>query len=170
LSDQDRKNIDLILLTIGVLIGVAVGLFVIARGMGNETMALMQMNDPEYQAVVNERIEPFGRLVLHGETVDDEADVAAVVGAEAAPAALTGPQVYNAACIACHGGGIAGAPKTGDKAAWAPRMAAGMDSLNNNALNGLQGSAGFMPPKGGRSDLSDEEIIAAVQYLADQAK
>jgi cytochrome c5 len=45
-----------------------------------------------------------------------------------------------------------------------------MGSLNNNALNGLQGSAGYMPPKGGRSDLSDEEIIAAVQYLADQAK
>jgi cytochrome c5 len=170
LSDQDRKNIDLILLTIGVLICVAVGLFVIARGMGNETMARMQMNDPEYQAVVNQRIEPFGRLVLDGETVADEADVAAVVGAEAAPALLTGPQVYNAACIACHGGGIAGAPKTGDKAAWAPRIAAGMDSLNNNALNGLTGAAGFMPPKGGRSDLSDEEIIAAVQYLTDQAK
>jgi cytochrome c5 len=170
LSDQDRKNIDLILLTIGVLICVAVGLFVIARGMGNETMARMQMNDPEYQAVVNERIEPFGRLVLDGETVADEADVAAVVGAEVAPALLTGPQVYNAACIACHGGGIAGAPKTGDKAAWAPRIAAGMDSLNNNALNGLTGAAGFMPPKGGRSDLSDEEIIAAVQYLTDQAK
>jgi cytochrome c5 len=170
LSDQDQKNIDLILLTIGLLIGVAVGLFVIARDVNNETMARMQMNDPEYQAVVNERIEPYGRLVLDGETVADEADVAAVVGAEAAPALLTGPQVYNAACIACHGGGIAGAPKTGDKAAWAPRLAAGMGSLNNNALNGLQGSAGYMPPKGGRADLSDEEIIAAVQYLADQAK
>jgi cytochrome c5 len=166
---DDQKNIDLILLTIGVLIGVAVGLFVIARDMSNETMARMELNDPVVQAAVDERIKPAGRVVLHGETVADEADVAAVVGAEAAAVLLTGPQVYNAACIACHGGGIAGAPKTGDAAAWGPRIAAGMDSLNNNAIIGFQGSAGFMPPKGGRADLSDGEIQAAVQYLVDQA-
>jgi cytochrome c5 len=170
LSDQDNKIVDLILLTIGILIAVAVALFVISRNMGNETMTHMQMNDPEIQAAINKRIEPLGQLVLDGETVADEAEVAAVVGAEAAPALLTGPQVYNAACMACHGGGIAGAPKTGDAAVWAPRIAQGMDTLNKNALNGLQGSAGFMPPKGGRADLSDEEIIAAVQYLVDQAQ
>jgi cytochrome c5 len=170
LSDQDNKIVDLILLTIGILIAVAVALFVISRNMGNETMTHMQMNDPEIQAAINKRIEPLGQLVLDGETVADEAEVAAVVGAEAAPALLTGPQVYNAACMACHGGGIAGAPKTGDAAVWAPRIAQGMDTLNTNALNGLQGSAGFMPPKGGRADLSDEEIIAAVQYLVDQAQ
>jgi cytochrome c5 len=167
---DDQKNIDLILLTIGVLIAVAVGLFVIARDMSNETMARMELNDPVVQAAVDERIRPAGYVVLDGETVEDEADVAAVVGAEVALEKLSGPQVYNAACIACHGGGIAGAPKTGDTAAWGPRIAAGMDSLNNNALNGLSGSAGFMPPKGGRADLSDEEILAAVQYLVDQTK
>ncbi len=170
MSDQDRKNIDLILLTIGVLIGVAVGLFVIARDMGNESMARIQMNDPVYQAAVNKRIAPFGRLVLDGETVADEADVARVVEAEAAAVMLTGPQVYNTACIACHGGGIAGAPTTGDAAAWAPRIAQGMDTLGQNAINGIQGSAGFMPPKGGRTDLSDAEILAAVQYLVDQTQ
>jgi len=167
---DDQKNIDLILLTIGVLIGVAVGLFVIARDMSNATMARMEMNDPAIQAAVNERIAPAGRVVLDGEKVEDEADVAAVVGAEVAPAVMTGPQVYNAACIACHGGGIAGAPKTGDKAAWSARISAGMDTLNSNAINGLQGSAGFMPPKGGRADLSDEEIILAVEYLVEQAQ
>jgi cytochrome c5 len=169
LSD-DRKNIDLILLTIGLLIGVVVALFVIARGMGNETMDRMKLNDPEYQAAVNERIQPFGKLVLDGEIVADEAEVARVVEAEEAPVMLTGPQVYNAACIACHGGGIAGAPATGDAAAWGPRIAQGMGTLKQNALNGLQGSAGYMPPKGGRADLSDDEIIAAVQYLVDQAQ
>ena len=170
MSDQDNKIVDLILLTIGILIAVAVVIFVISRNMGNETMSHMQMNDPAIQAAINERIEPFGQVVLDGETVVDEAEVAAVVGAAEAPALLTGPQVYNVACMACHGGGIAGAPKTGDAAVWAPRIAQGMDTLNKNALNGLQGSAGFMPPKGGRGDLSDEEIIAAVQYLVDQAK
>ena len=167
---DDQKNIDLIVLTIAVLIGISVGLFVIARDVSNETMARMQLNDPAVQAAVNERIAPFGRVVLDGEVVEDEADVAAVVEAEAAPAMMTGPQVYNVACMACHGGGIAGSPKTGDVAAWAPRIAQGMDTLNSNAINGLQGSAGYMPPKGGRTDLSDEEIIAAVQYLVDESK
>lgn len=167
---DDQKNIDLILLTIGVLIGVAVGLFVIARDMGNATQAEMMKNDPEVQAVVAKRIAPAGRVVLDGETVADEQDVAAVVGAEQAKVMLTGPQVYNEACIACHGGGIAGAPKTGDAAAWSARLAQGIDMLNANAINGLQGPAGFMPAKGGRADLSDEEIEAAVQYLVDQVQ
>jgi cytochrome c5 len=169
LSDSDQKNIDLILLTVGVLIGVAVGLFVIARDMGNENMARMQLEDPVFQAAVNERIEPFGQVTLDGETIAADPELARVNEAEAAPALLTGPQVYNAACLACHGGGIGGAPMTGDKAAWAARIAQGADTLNQHALEGFTGAAGFMPPKGGRTDLSDDEIIAAVQYLVEQA-
>lgn len=170
MPEEDKKNIDLILLTIGVLIGIAVGLFVIARDMGNESLQRMQLNDPIFQAAVNERIEPFGRVVLDGETVEDEADVARVVDAEAAPELLTGPQVYNVACLACHGGGIGGAPATGDAAAWGPRIAQGNDVLYEHALAGFQGSAGFMPPKGGRVDLSDGEINAAVDYLIEQVQ
>lgn len=169
MSDSDQKNIDLILLTVGVLIGVAVGLFVIARDMGNENMARMQLEDPVFQAAVNERIEPFGQVTLDGETIAADPELARVNEAEAAPALLTGPQVYNAACLACHGGGIGGAPMTGDKAAWAARIAQGADTLNQHALEGFTGAAGFMPPKGGRTDLSDDEIIAAVQYLVEQA-
>jgi cytochrome c5 len=169
-SSDDQKNVDLILLTIGVLILVAVGLFVIARDMGVATQERMAMNDPAVRAAVDSRIAPAGRVVLDGESVADEAAVAAVVDAEAAPVVMTGPQVYNAACIACHGGGVAGAPKTGDKDAWSARIAAGMDTLNSNAINGIQGAAGYMPPKGGRADLSDEEIIAAVEYLVEQVQ
>lgn len=169
MSDSDQKNIDLILLTVGVLIGVAVGLFVIARDMGNASMARMQLEDPVFQAAVNERIEPFGQVTLDGETIAADPELTRVNEAEAAPASLTGPQVYNAACLACHGGGIGGAPVTGDKAAWAARIAQGADTLNQHALEGFTGAAGFMPPKGGRTDLSDDEIIAAVQYLVEQA-
>lgn len=168
MSSDDQKNIDLILLTIGVLIGVAVGLFVIARDMGNENMARMQLNDPEYQAAVNARIEPLGSVVLDGEVIEDPG-VTAVTEAEAAPALMSGPQVYNAACLACHGGGIGGAPKTGVAADWTARIAQGREMLNDRAINGFQG-AGFMPPKGGRVDLSDEEIIAAVDYLVEQVQ
>jgi cytochrome c5 len=168
--DDDKKIIDLILLIIGVVILIAIGLFVISSDMGVATQERMAMNDPAVQSAVNERIKPVGQLALDGETVADEADVAAVVDAAAAPEKRTGPQVYNEACKACHGGGIGGAPKTGDAAAWSARIAQGMDTLNSNAINGIQGEAGFMPAKGGRADISDEEIIAAVQYLVDETK
>jgi len=168
MSSDDQKNIDLILLTIGVLIGVAVGLFVIARDMGNANMERMQLNDPKYQAAVNERIAPLGSVVLDGEMVADPG-VAAVKDAPAAAVLMTGPQVYNAACLACHGGGIGGAPKTGVAADWSARIAKGRDVLNKHAIEGFQG-VGFMPPKGGRIDLSDEEIIAAVDYLVEQVQ
>ena len=167
---DDKKSVDLIVLTIGVLIGVAVVLFVIARGVSNENMARMQLNDPAYQAAVNARIEPYGKVTLDGEAIEADPAVTRVTEAEAAPALMTGPQVYNAACLACHGGGIAGAPMTGDQAAWAPRIAQGTETLQQHALEGYTGAVGYMPPKGGRTDLSDGEIIAAVEYLVEQVQ
>jgi cytochrome c5 len=82
---------------------------------------------------------------------------------------LTGPQVYNAVCIACHAPpGVGGAPALGDGDAWAPRIAQGMDTLVDHALHGFSGSTGIMPRKGGRVDLSDEEIIGAIEYMVEQ--
>lgn len=169
MSSDDQKNIDLILLTIGVLIGVAVGLFVIARDVNNENMERMQRIDARYQAAVDQRIAPFGEVVKDGEIVADPA-VEAVVAAEEAKVLLTGPQVYNQACLACHGGGIAGAPKTGEAADWTARIAKGRDMLNSNAINGFMGDKGMMPAKGGAVTLSDEEVIAAVDYLIEQVQ
>ncbi|HEX6999140.1 MAG TPA: c-type cytochrome [Gammaproteobacteria bacterium] len=89
---------------------------------------------------------------------------------EAAAAPLTGPQVYDAVCIACHAPpGVGGAPPLGDADAWAPRIAQGVETLVDHALHGYSGSAGIMPRKGGRVDLSDEEIIGAVKYMVEQA-
>jgi cytochrome c5 len=81
-----------------------------------------------------------------------------------------GKQIYDSVCFACHAQGIVGAPKIGDKEAWAPRIAQGMDTLVSHAVNGFQGKTGVMPPKGGRMDLSDEDIRAAVSYMVGQAK
>ena len=64
----------------------------------------------------------------------------------------------------------AGAPKFGDAAAWADRISKGIDTLTEHAINGFQGSAGFMPPKGGRADLSDDAVKAGVQYMVDNSK
>jgi cytochrome c len=82
---------------------------------------------------------------------------------------LAGPEVYREVCIACHAPpGIGGAPALGDGEAWAARIAQGMETLIDNALNGFSGSTGIMPRKGGRVDLSDEEIIAAIEYMVEQ--
>jgi len=89
----------------------------------------------------------------------------------AAPAVAntdTGKALYSSACIACHGAGIAGAPKFGDKAAWAPRLQQGKDVLYQHALKGFQGKAGVMPPKGG-SSAPDADVKAAVDYMASAA-
>ena len=89
----------------------------------------------------------------------------------AAPAVdLAGEAVFNMACVACHGAGVAGAPKFGDGAAWKERIGQGADTLHKHALEGYQGSAGFMPPKGGRVDLSNQSIINAVDYMVAGSK
>jgi cytochrome c5 len=80
-----------------------------------------------------------------------------------------GKNLYNQTCAACHGAGIAGAPKFGDKAAWAPRIAQGSAVLYDHALKGFQGKAGMMPPKGGAT-APDAEVKAAVDYMAGAAK
>ncbi len=91
---------------------------------------------------------------------------AAPATAAAAPAAADGKKVYDAGCVACHGAGVAGAPKFGDKAAWAPRIKTGMDAMYTVALKGK----GVMPAKGGNPALSDADVKAAVDYMVAAAK
>jgi cytochrome c5 len=76
-----------------------------------------------------------------------------------------GKAVYEKSCAVCHKAGIAGAPKTGDKAAWAPLNAKGVDELTAVAISGK----GAMPAKGGNASLSDDEVRAAVQYMVDES-
>jgi cytochrome c5 len=83
---------------------------------------------------------------------------------------MPGDQVFQQVCQACHGAGVAGAPKAGDKAAWAPRLAEGADTLHKHAIAGYQGKSGFMPPKGGRTDLTDKSVMNAVDYMVSQVK
>ncbi len=94
------------------------------------------------------------------------APAAAAAAAPAAAGKVDGKKIYEGTCVACHATGAAGSPKAGDKAAWAPRLKAGMDALYASALKGKNA----MPPKGGNTALSDAEVKAAVDYLTGLAK
>ena len=116
---------------------------------------------------VAERIRPVAQVNLaSAETQQEPAKNTA-----AAPTpGRNGQQVYQTTCVACHDAGIAGAPKVGDKSQWAKHVAKGLDTLYASAVNGVQGSTGVMPPKGGNPGLSNAEVRAAVDYMVARSK
>jgi cytochrome c5 len=85
---------------------------------------------------------------------------------QAAASSADGEAVYKGLCFSCHDTGVAGSPKIGDAAAWAPRIAAGMETMYETSLNGK----GAMPARGGNPTLSDDEIKAAVDYMVSQSQ
>jgi cytochrome c5 len=105
----------------------------------------------ESQSDVMSRIQPVGQVT--------------VAETNAASGNQTGEQVYQTVCKTCHEAGLAGAPKIGDKAAWAPRVKSGVDTLFTNAIKGKNA----MPPKGGNTNLADVEVERAVVYMANRA-
>lgn len=110
------------------------------------------------RAAIEERIKPAGESCMEG---DNTCGAPAVAAAPSGP--RTGEEVYNTACMACHSTGAAGAPKVGDVAAWAPRIAKGIDALYASGTGGVAGTG--MMPKGGCVNCSDEEVHAAVDYM-----
>jgi cytochrome c5 len=92
-------------------------------------------------------------------------DATAPAGA-AATAGGAVPALYTQSCQVCHAAGVAGAPKVGDKAGWAPRLAQGVDGLTSSAIKGK----GAMPPKGGAATASDADIKAVVTYMVNASK
>lgn len=119
--------------------------------------------------VAGEQISGAGSSSMTPEAIADRLKpIGSVVLAESTGGARTlqsGEAVYKTVCSACHATGAAGAPKTGDKAAWAPRLAQGFDTLVKHAFEGFKG----MPPKGGSADLDPIEVARAVAYLGNQA-
>lgn len=158
-------------LVLGVLGAIALAILVLAMKLSDLTQEVYTRDTDEYQAAVAERIRPFGEVYMPGE---EQASMKPTVKTAANPepvkTAMTGPQVYNSACIACHGNGVGGAPIVGDAAEWTARIAKGTDVLYDHAINGFQGSAGVMIAKGGRLDLSDKEIQDAVDYMVVESR
>ncbi len=88
--------------------------------------------------------------------------------AKAAYDVVAGKKIYETTCAGCHKGGLLGAPKLSDKAAWVPRIKQGLDVLVSNAIKGFQGKTGTMPARGGNSQLTDAQVSDSVDYIVQQ--
>jgi cytochrome c5 len=182
--DPIEDNIDThpVKLAIGVVVGavsLVIAIILVAQlavGMyGGRSMK----DDPSMSpAAVAKRLAPVAKV-----EVDPNAPAPAATTAAASPMAVaavaippaaakggapaaSGRTTYDTVCTACHSTGAAGAPKLGDKAAWAPRIKTGMDALHASALKGK----GAMPPKGGNPALADDAVKAAVDYMVAASK
>ena len=138
------------------MIAVTFLLAIVAAVVSGDLQAkLNKEKEVENSPVIAERLTPVGNLSV-GDVVPPQVMV---------EIAMTGDQVYSAACTACHTTGVSGAPIYGDSAGWQSRLGKGEELLISNAINGFTGESGFMPPRGGLATLTDEEVIAAVQYM-----
>lgn len=193
-AEHDRQFFDTFMIVLGTLVVFTIAVYVLANAIHDRTQGVYIDEDPTKAGLVAERLMPVASVAITGQPEPSSVAVQppaampapAVVAPTVAepepepmtpepePAAATagidGQAIYNSACLACHMMGVAGAPKYGDAAAWAPRLANGMDALYANSINGFQGETGVMPPKGGRLDLSDDEIKAGVDYMVEAAR
>jgi cytochrome c5 len=125
--------------------------------------------NPAQVAEADRRIAPVG-AAYSGETgraailAAEAAARAAATASVAFDGALDAELIYKNVCAACHDTGAGGAPKS-DKTAWAPRIAKGLDTLVKHGIEGFQGEGGIMPAKGGRADLTDEQVRITVEYM-----
>ena len=153
------KQDDVFYREFGVIVGCIFIFFLIAlfaaRIIGTNAFEAARLAPGE----VAKRIQPVGQIAYGEDGTMAEAEPVMEV-ALAEP--RSGQEVYESACTFCHKNGTAGAPMLGDTAAWEPRAAQGIDILIDRALNG---SGDLMPAKGGRTDFSDEEVIAGLKFM-----
>lgn len=171
MSKQDSHFINVFGLILGILIAVAIVIFGVARAVGNSTQRQHVQQEDLYVKSVEARVAPPVRIAVAG--ADNSAlaiEAPAASAAPAMPVPADGTALYDTACHTCHGAGIGGAPKVGDKGAWAPRIAQGTATLYKHALEGFTGQHGVMPAKGGRTDLPDDLIKAGVDHMVELSR
>jgi cytochrome c5 len=176
MSKQDTHFFNVFSMVIGLLVAIAIGIFALARIVASRTQDLQVLTDPGYSKSVAARLASPSQEAISGH--DNSAlaikPAAGETAGSAAPTAVPkdGKQLFEQVCSTCHGAGIAGAPKAGDKAAWASRIAEGKATLYSHALQGFSGGpgGGVMPPKGGRTDLPDDLVKQGVDYMVQMSK
>jgi len=165
MSKQDSHFFNNFSLVLGILFAVTLGLFAFARHVGAEHQGKQVTTDRRYEESVKTRLQPVDRVAVAGQ---DNSALKIESAAPAGPAAALpadGTAAYQTACVACHGAGIAGAPKAGDHAAWGPRIAQGKATLYKHAIEGFAGKTGVMPAKGGQTAWPDDLVKQAVDHM-----
>jgi len=155
---EDRQFTTMFMAVLVGLTGFTITILVIANILSNDDS---MGSDSRVQKAVAERVKPVGEVYIGSVPEGVSAPAATAAPTQVAAAELSGDQVYQQVCASCHVAGVLNAPKPGDAAAWAPRLAKGNDALYANAINGI----GVMPAKGGRPDMSDDAIKAAVDHM-----
>jgi len=130
---------------------------IITSGVESDTGA----KDPMVQAAIEKRIKPFGAVNV-GQA--GSGGQAAQAQAASGGSSLTGKQIVDQTCAACHGTGVMGAPKIGNKGDWEPRIKKGVATLLKHAENGFKN----MPARGGKSSLTNEDLKHAIAYMLSQ--
>lgn len=165
-TQQDTQFFNRFSVVIGTLVTIAILLIALARWIASGTQLAQLKDEPMQRQEVDERIQPYARVAVSGQ---DNSSLKIAESTAAAPAAAAvpknGEELFASTCSACHGAGIGGAPKFGDKTAWAPRIAQGKAMLYKHALEGFTGKSGMMPQKGGRTDLPDDLVKQAVDHM-----
>lgn len=164
--EQDRaffRNFVVVVLGLSV---VGVGAAMLGRMFGD-----IEPHSEERARLLSEQFAPVGQVYVAGRDTPPEPVAVEAVEEVSVAAVETDPgaEVYQGACAACHGAGVGGAPRTGDTADWGVRYEQGFEVLADHAINGYQGAKGMMPAKGGRSDLSDDQVKAAIWYMLAEA-
>ncbi len=164
-QNSDTHFFNSFSLALGVLVFIAIGLFVLARLIGSAAQTRNVESEPMRLKTVQANIEPVAHVAIAGRDNAALAKLEAPAqGAAAADLPANGEAAYQKICAACHAAGVAGAPKIGDRADWGPRIAQGKDTLYKHAIGGYQGGKGIMPAKGGTT-WPDDLIRAAVDHM-----
>ena len=161
---NDNQFATTMMMILGVLVAFTIFIMVIANVLIPDTD---YSEDNLVQENIEQRINPVGQLAIAGMTPVNasEGDTGSTETPSDAGASKSAADLYTA-CAACHDAGVLNAPKLGDKAGWAARVAKGNDALYASAINGI----GAMPAKGGRADISDDDIKKIVDYMLESIK
>ena len=159
-ESSDTQFFNSFSLVLGILIFIAIVLFALARNIGEDTQAEHVLLDPLHLKDVHRNVESFAHEAIAGQDNTALVALSAPKATAAADIPATAEAAFNTVCSACHGAGINGAPKVGDHAAWAPRIAQGKETLYKSAIAGK----GAMPAKGGTT-WPDATIRMTVDYM-----
>jgi cytochrome c5 len=164
---HDRHFYDTFLLVLGILVAFAFGMYWLANGIAEANPGASGHDVTAEEQLVDQRLAPVADVQISGDVKSQMAAPAAAApsgGGGGAP--KSGKEIWEGTCSGCHKAGLLGAPKIGDKAAWAPRIAKGMDTLKQHALHGFNS----MPAHGGNPSLSDDDVVKALEYMVGQSK